>query len=149
MNSYERREMMKANDKLNGLSHMSLAYRQEARADYLDVLKTNLDRICDDVDNLFSGNYGHGAQLLALHALGRDRSNRLAAIAMMVAGVGYSCPAKFAMEAFGKLSKARAKTANRVIAECVNDWIEENGEYYEQAANAKLIPANAYERKYL
>lgn len=149
VNSYEQREMMKANKYLADLSHMSLTDRQEARADYLDALATNLSRIYDDVNHLFDGNYGHGAQLLALDALERDGSNRLAAIAIMVAGFGYSCPAKFAIGAFAKLSKAQAKEANRVIAKCVNDWIEENGEYYEQAANAKLIPANAYERKYL
>jgi hypothetical protein len=132
MGSYEDRERMRANQEMAALSHEPLIDRQEARAEWSEAMRTADGRalIRNAVDNLLAGNYGHGAQLLALDALDRPRMNRLAIIAQMVAAFEWRCPAAFARGAYTKLTPNQKDQVDGAIRAEVNAWIRESGDDY-------------------
>lgn len=102
---YEALEHARAVGTLNRLAAEPLKDRQEARTAYYEAMRDNPELVAERIEWIIDGTHGYGPMLIARAILnGSDRSNKAAQLSYLVAGFEWICPARFARDAYLKLS---------------------------------------------
>lgn len=108
-----------------------LSDRQAARSDFYEAMATDPALVAERVGWLIDGNYGQGEMLKAKQVIASPRMNRRAALTHMVGMFEWQCPAKFAAEAWHKLTASEKKALDAaldvVIEAAEREMAEEQG----------------------
>ena len=121
-NAYEMREIKRANEELLTVERLPLADRQEGREEYAFYLQDQPTYILGEIDHILAGNYGQGFYLKIWQYIEESpRMNHGAILGQWVAARCFQCPARFAREAWNRLSKADQAQITAWILECIED----------------------------
>lgn len=112
---YSHAERINALKRLNDAVKQSLTDRKEAKATWFEALTKYPDLIPQRIDWLINGSYGYGEMLLAKEVLARTRSNRVAALAQLIACFEWGCDAASARSAFRQLTPEQQARVNNSI----------------------------------
>lgn len=114
-NQYEENEYRRYFAELKRIEQAPIAERKDAQKQYLDALVSYPEIIAERVRWLFNGSYGWAQQQKALQVLNSPRMNRIAALSVMIAQQDHFCPARFAVNAYLKLTKKQQTRINELI----------------------------------
>lgn len=137
MNSikYEENEYRRYFAEIKRIEQAPILQRKEAQKDYMDALVSCPEIIAERIGWLFNGSYGWAEQQQALKVLNSPRMNRIAALSIMIAQKDHFCPARFAVNAYRKLSKKQQQRINELIQrEIEGALLELNQQHEDQKA---------------
>lgn len=123
---YERNSLDIALKKERRVEALPLAERKENQAKYLQALQEPGGRLLKErIGWLLDGNYGYGEMQRAKNVVANKRSNRTAALGILIALYEWSTPRRMAALVWHKLDHAQkarvTETINQAIAEYEND----------------------------
>lgn len=111
---YESREFAEWRKQISDLEHAPLAERREAKALWLEALRTPR-LLRERAMWLLAGNYGAGPLIDVNANLARRRASHIAFVAQALAAAEWMCPPREARAAFNSLTPAEQTAANEAI----------------------------------
>ena len=118
--TYEEHEARILGKQLIGVEEAPLGERKEARQAWREALETP-GLVAERMRWLINGSYGFGAYRMAGRILAHPRSNRVAALSILVAGMEWQCPGAFARAAWKTLPEGRKNALKAELQAVIRD----------------------------
>ena len=127
--SYQMREIQRADSEIKAVERLPLADRQEGREEYAFYLQDQPTYILSEIDHILSGNYGQGFYLKIWQYIEESpRMNHAAILGQWVAARCFQCSSAFARQAWNRLSKADQDQLTAWILEAIEEAKEYRSE---------------------
>jgi hypothetical protein len=118
---YESHEQQLAYRHIADVANAPLSERKENQARWANALLTP-ELIAQRIGWLLNGDYGKGAQLMALRVIESPRMNQVAALSQLIACFEWRCDSDRARLAWKKLPKANQRIVDGAIKQAIEAY---------------------------